>query len=69
MHAVMLISLPFCPLFLNRSVHFAEESIRKPLLLRKEKEAGMERTGEGRIGDEIDETATSIRRMSSLLDR
>jgi hypothetical protein len=50
-------------------VHFAEESIRKPLLLSKEKEAGMGRAGEGGIGDEIDETATSIRWRRALMDR
>ena len=68
-HARMRRSRPFCPWFLNRNVHFAEESIRKPLLLSKEKEAGMERSGEGGIGDEIDETATSIRRRRALMDR
>jgi hypothetical protein len=55
--------------FLNRNMHFAEESIRKPLLLSKEKEAGMRREGKRGIGDEIDETATSIWRRRALMDR
>jgi hypothetical protein len=55
--------------FLIRNMHFAEESIRKPLLLSKEKEAGIGKARKGRIGDEIDETATSIRRRRALMDR
>jgi hypothetical protein len=62
-------SRPFCPWFLNRNVHFAEESIRKPLLLSKEKEVGIGRAGKRGIGDEIDETATSIRQRRALMDR
>jgi hypothetical protein len=47
-------------------MHFAEESIRKPLLLSKEKEVGIGRAGKRGIGDEIDETATSIRQRRAL---